>query len=107
MSKVISVYVDEETQLLFKRALAIMAQQAGVESISASVVLRKVINDIIANPTPPFDQGWVEGYKAAYGRVMHVVQRTLAELLHTPPDVRRGIGIGAVLPDGAMVGDEE
>lgn len=98
--KVISVLVDEETRLQLDVALARMAQTMGVDRVTISVVLRDVINKIIQNPTPPFDLGWIEGYRAAYGACMHSVQKALAEIIQAPPEMRRGLGIGSVLPDG-------
>lgn len=96
MAKVLSVALDEETWLQFQHGLRQAAAELGVEKVTTSVLIRQLINQWLGGPRAPFTDGWLEGYKAAYGEVMRVVQNSLAGLAEAPPEPNRlGIPVEA------------
>lgn len=95
--KTISVAVDDELYLQFQHALGSIAAGMGVERVSSSVVLRDLISNLLKDPRPPFERGWMEGYKAAYAAVMRTMQEALHRLENDPTAVN-GLGVGMSSP---------
>ena len=91
--KTLSFGVDDELALQFSHALSQIAAQMGVAKVSTSVILRRLIQGLVADPRPPFEAGWMEGYQAGYGAVMSVMLRALNELKENPTGIS-GLGVG-------------
>jgi hypothetical protein len=96
--KTLSFAVDDELYLQWQHTLGVIAAQTGVQAVSSSLVLREMLRRMVVAPAPPFEAGWMEGYKAGYGAVMQTAQRALHELSQNPLGAN-GLGVG-LTPDG-------
>lgn len=97
MSKTISVAVDDELHMQFQHALALIARQMGVDKVSSSVVLRDLIAKLVESPRPPFDAGFMEGYRAGYASMQRALQEALHKMVTDPTQIE-GFGIGMSSP---------
>lgn len=96
--RTLGVQVDDEMFALFEHRRREASERAGVE-VSASNLLRAILRrDLGASSNvSPFEAGWLEGFRAAYGDVMRVTQTAMADLQ------REKIVHGELEPDRANV----
>lgn len=105
--KTISVALDDELYAHFQLALKNAAALMGVNSVSASAVLRQLISSWCGDPRPPFESGWHEGYRAAYGAAMRCVEESLHDLANGGPVNGLGLGMSSPYDERAPRRDRE
>lgn len=79
--RTLGTQVDDELFALFEHRRREASQRAGGE-VSASNLLRAILRrDLNASSNiSPFDEGWLEGFRAAYGDVMRATQTAMSDL---------------------------
>lgn len=97
VSRTISVQIDDELFIRLENAMQIAAAELGVPRVSKSVFLRRLLAMALEDPKPLFDQGWMEGYYAAFAAAMRSIANTLSEISADPSRVR-GLGLGMSSP---------
>lgn len=96
--RTLGTQVDDEMFALFEHRRREASARAGGE-VSASNLLRAILRRDLGASTnvSPFDEGWLEGFRAAYGDVMRVTQHAMYDLQ------REKIVAGEVDPERAAV----
>jgi hypothetical protein len=81
VARTLGVQVDDELWTLFEHRRREASERAGAD-VSASVLLRALLRKElgITSNQLPFDEGWLEGYRAAYGDVMKTVNVAVHDL---------------------------
>lgn len=92
--KTMSFQVDDETYILIEHALSAQAVHAGVSRISKSVFLRRLIHLALGDPRTPFDQGFIEGYRAGVMTALNKIGENLSKFSMDPQTIL-DLGFGA------------
>jgi hypothetical protein len=81
VARTLGVQVDDELWTLFEHRRKEASDRAGAD-VSASVLLRALLRKElgITSNKLPFDEGWLEGYRAAYGDVMKTINIAVHDL---------------------------
>lgn len=97
--RTLGVQVDDEMFALFEHRRREASQRAGGE-VSASNLLRAILRrDLNASSNvSPFEEGWLEGFRAGYADVMRVTQTAMADLqrekiIHGDLDAERAAAV--------------
>lgn len=79
--RTLGVQVDDEMFALFEHRRREASERAGAD-VSASNLLRAILRrDLNASSNiSPFEEGWLEGFRAAYGDAMRVMQTAMNDL---------------------------
>jgi hypothetical protein len=95
--KTISVQVDEETFIKVNHALQNAIDQTGM-TISKSLFLRRLLAKALEDPTPLIDQGYVEGYRAAFAAALRTISASLRGIADDPSQIPGLQGLGMSSP---------
>lgn len=87
MPRTVSVQLDDETALRLEHALLAAGASVGVQRLSKSLFLRRLIARGLDDPRPLFDQGFLEGYRAGFAATMRHFQTVFAEVMADPSKV--------------------
>ncbi len=76
-----SVSLDDELYLQFHSALDRMANEMGIDKITATVVLRQYVIHVARGQQDPFEVGWMEGYRTGFAQVQRAIQEAFHRVM--------------------------